>query len=71
MAYATKAVLGPLEDPDTLVKPAELSGVPKYKAHIHGPAQGLTIGDKAKVKQALGISLGVLAKEYHQGDRPV
>ncbi len=51
--YAEKAGIAPLEEVDQPAKPAETPAAAKYEIHIHGPAQGLVIGDDAQVQQHL------------------
>ena len=48
--YAEKAGIAPPEEAD---QPAETPAAAKYEIHIHGPAQGLVIGDDAQVQQHL------------------
>jgi hypothetical protein len=51
--YAEKAGIAPPAEADQPAKPAETPIAAKYEIHIHGPAQGLVIGDDAQVQQHL------------------
>ena len=51
--YAEKAGIAQPEEAGQPAKPAETPAAAKYEIHIHGPAQGLVIGDDAQVQQHL------------------
>ena len=49
--YAEKAGIQEPEGPGQATRPPEPLAGPKYEIHIHGPAQGVIIGDAAQAQQ--------------------
>ena len=49
--YAEKAGIKEPEEAGQATKPSETQAAAKYEIHIHGPAQGVIIGDSAQAQQ--------------------